>query len=121
MYLGKIMELAGRDDLYRDALHPYTQALLSAVPVPDPRVRKTRIILRGDIPTPLRPPTGCVFHTRCPIARFPICSDEVPPLLEHRPAQFAACHFAGEKVPEVKELSAEGREGHVEGAGVPKA
>jgi oligopeptide transport system ATP-binding protein len=117
MYLGKIMELSGREALYRDPLHPYTQALLSAVPVPDPRVPKSRIILRGDIPTPLRPPTGCVFHTRCPIARFPICSEEVPPLLEHRPAQFAACHFAGEKVPEVKELSAEGREGHVEGAG----
>ncbi len=111
MYLGKIMELAGREALYRDPLHPYTQALLSAVPIPDPRVAKSRIILRGDIPTPLRPPTGCVFHTRCPIARFPVCSAEVPPLLEHRPGQFAACHFAGEKVPEVKELSAEGREG----------
>ena len=70
------------------------------------------------IPTPLRPPTGCVFHTRCPIARFPICAEQVPALLEHKPDQFAACHFAGEKVPEVKELSAEGREGHVE---IPEA
>ncbi|MHB0971691.1 MAG: ABC transporter ATP-binding protein [Thermoanaerobaculia bacterium] len=98
MYLGKIMELAGRDALYRDPLHPYTQALLSAVPIPEPGGRRSRIILGGDIPTPINPPTGCVFHTRCPIARFPICRDEVPPLLEHKPGQFAACHFAGESI-----------------------
>lgn len=98
MYLGKIMELAGRDALYHDALHPYTQALLSAVPIPEPGGRRSRIILGGDIPTPISPPTGCVFHTRCPIARFPVCRDEVPPLLEHKPGQFAACHFAGESI-----------------------
>jgi oligopeptide transport system ATP-binding protein len=99
MYLGKIMELADRRALYANPLHPYTKALLSAVPVPDPTVRKTRILLSGDIPTPLNPPSGCVFHTRCPIAQFPICKDEVPPLIEHQPGHFAACHFAGAPVP----------------------
>ncbi|MBV8519685.1 MAG: dipeptide ABC transporter ATP-binding protein [Acidobacteria bacterium] len=99
MYLGKVMELAGRGALYEDPLHPYTKALLSAVPVPDPAVKKTRILLKGDIPTPLNPPSGCVFHTRCPIAQFPICSAEVPPLVEHKPGHFAACHFAGESLP----------------------
>jgi oligopeptide transport system ATP-binding protein len=100
MYLGKIMELAGRAELYADPLHPYTKALLSAVPLPNPVVKKTRILLKGDIPTPLNPPGGCVFHTRCPIAQFPICKDVVPPLIEHKPGQFAACHFAGAPVPE---------------------
>ena len=99
MYLGKIMELAERRALYDDPLHPYTKALLSAVPIPNPTLRKNRILLKGDIPTPLDPPSGCVFHTRCPIAQFPICKDEVPPLVEHKPGQFAACHFAGAPVP----------------------
>ncbi len=100
MYLGKIMEIAGRDALYENPLHPYTKALLSAVPVPDPTVKKKRILLKGDIPTPLNPPGGCVFHTRCPIAQFPICRDQVPPLIEYGSGQFAACHFAGDPIPE---------------------
>jgi oligopeptide transport system ATP-binding protein len=99
LYLGKMMEIGTRGDLYERPLHPYTKALLSAVPVPDPEVHPSRILLQGDIPTPLDPPGGCVFHTRCPIAQFPICGQVVPPLAEHRPAQFAACHFAGEPVP----------------------
>ena len=99
MYLGKIMELAERRALYADPLHPYTKALLSAVPIPNPVVHKTRILLKGDIPTPLNPPGGCVFHTRCPIAQFPVCKDVVPPLIEYKPGQFAACHFAGAPVP----------------------
>jgi len=99
MYLGKIMEISGRADLYADPLHPYTKALLSAVPVPDPGVKKSRILLQGDIPTPLNPPKGCVFHTRCPIAKFPVCKDVVPPLVEHKPGHFAACHFAGAPIP----------------------
>jgi len=105
MYLGKIMELADRAALYEDPLHPYTKALLSAVPIPDPKVKKTRILLKGDIPTPLNPPSGCVFHTRCPIAQFPICSAEVPPLVEHKPGHFAACHFAGAPLPETTSVN----------------
>jgi peptide/nickel transport system ATP-binding protein len=99
MYLGKIMELSDRKSLYADPLHPYTKALLSAVPIPDPTLKKSRILLAGDIPTPLNPPTGCVFHTRCPIAQFPICAEQVPALIEHKPGQFAACHFAGAPLP----------------------
>jgi oligopeptide transport system ATP-binding protein len=97
MYVGKLMELADRDSLYENPLHPYTQALLSAIPIPDPRVerRRKRIILTGDIPSPVNPPSGCRFHTRCPIA-FERCRVEIPPFAEYAPGHFAACHWVEE-------------------------
>ncbi len=92
MYLGHIVELAASTDLYREPLMPYTQALLSAVPVPDPTVRKTRIVLEGDVPSPANPPPGCVFHPRCPHpARDAACAAIVPPLEEKAPGHWAAC------------------------------
>jgi oligopeptide transport system ATP-binding protein len=95
MYLGKIVELADRKALYEDPLHPYTKALLSAVPIPDPRLeaQRERMVLRGEVPSPLNPPPGCVFHPRCPIA-VDRCSAEIPPLREIRPGHWAACHLA---------------------------
>ncbi|MGI8882262.1 MAG: ABC transporter ATP-binding protein [Jatrophihabitans sp.] len=106
MYLGKIMELADRDELYSAPMHPYTHALMSAVPVPDPRkeARRDRVLLVGDLPSPINPPSGCVFHTRCP--KFKLldsasqerCVTQVPELEVKRPGHFAACHF-----PEVRE------------------
>jgi oligopeptide transport system ATP-binding protein len=97
MYVGKIVELAYRDDLYENPLHPYTQALLSAIPIPDPVVekRRKRIVLTGDIPSPVNPPPGCRFHTRCPLA-FERCKTEEPPLREYAPGHFAACHWVEE-------------------------
>ena len=98
MYLGKVMELADRDDLFDDPLHPYTQSLISAVPVPDPKLERNRrrITLKGEVPSPARPPRGCVFHTRCPLARE-VCSEEVPEYREVFPEHFVACHFADRK------------------------
>ena len=95
MYLGKIVELADRKSLYDEPLHPYTRALLAAVPIPDPELeaRRERVVLGGEVPSPLNPPSGCVFHPRCPIA-VDRCRVEVPLLREIKPGHWAACHLA---------------------------
>jgi oligopeptide/dipeptide ABC transporter ATP-binding protein len=90
MYLGKIVEVSDRGDLFRNPLHPYTQALLSAIPIPDPTIKRKRIILQGDVPSPLNPPKGCRFHPRCPVA-VDICSQLEPPLNEVKPEHRTAC------------------------------
>jgi oligopeptide/dipeptide ABC transporter ATP-binding protein len=95
MYLGRIVELAAKEALFDDPLHPYTEALLEAVPIPDPvaaRRGRSRIVLTGDVPSPIRPPSGCHFHTRCPYA-FDRCRVEPPALREIRPAHWASCHL----------------------------
>ena len=95
MYLGKIVEVASTADLYRETLHPYSKALVSAIPTPDPDVEREReqIILRGEIPSPLNPPTGCRFHTRCQAYIGDVCRDVEPELREVRPGHFTACHL----------------------------
>ena len=91
MYLGHLVELAGTEELYNNPLHPYTQALLSTVPEPDPHVKREQIMLKGDIPSPLNPPSGCIVHNRCPYNE-PICQDQMPPLVEIKPGHFVACY-----------------------------
>jgi peptide/nickel transport system ATP-binding protein len=96
MYLGKIVELGEREEIFSRFLHPYTEALISAIPRIIPGEVKHTVILKGDIPSPFAPPSGCAFHTRCPYARMPVCA-EVPPALEEKePQHFCACHFSAE-------------------------
>ncbi len=92
MYLGRVVEVASARDLYDNPRHPYTEALLSAVPIPDPKVKRKRIVLQGDVPNPLRPPPGCHFHTRCPIAEAR-CRVEAPVLEETTSGHFVSCHL----------------------------
>jgi oligopeptide transport system ATP-binding protein len=94
MYLGRVVELAGAGQIYEDPRHPYTRALLSAAPVPDPDAHKRRLILQGDVPSPLDPPSGCPFHPRCPIAEKGLCDREVPLLRALEQGHEAACHLA---------------------------
>jgi peptide/nickel transport system ATP-binding protein len=97
LYLGRVAEVAPADKLFAEPLHPYTRYLISAVPIPDAAIEKTRkrLPLQGEPPSTIDPPSGCRFRTRCPIAKA-VCAEVVPPLVEHRPGHFAACHFPGQ-------------------------
>lgn len=95
MYVGKIVEMSETSELLHKPLHPYTEALLSAIPPPDPDIRQNRIQLKGEVPSPANPPSGCIFHPRCQYARQ-VCSEQEPPLIEGARGHFVACHFAKE-------------------------
>jgi peptide/nickel transport system ATP-binding protein len=95
MYLGKVVEVAPSAEIYANPAHPYTKALVAAIPQPNPALRQKRPVLTGDLPSPVNPPSGCRFHTRCPIARKEICAAEEPPSREIAPGHFAACHAIG--------------------------
>ena len=100
MYLGKVVEIAERTDLFRDAQHPYTQALLSAIPLPDPELRRKRVILKGDVPSPVNPPSGCRFHPRCQLraelGNPELCAAQEPALIQIGASEHeVACHFRG--------------------------
>jgi oligopeptide transport system ATP-binding protein len=96
MYLGRIVETAEARTLLRSPRHPYTRALISTAPTMDPKQKRQRIVLSGDVPSPLAPPSGCPFHPRCPRAEFPLCARERPTLAPADPEHWSACHFANE-------------------------
>jgi peptide/nickel transport system ATP-binding protein len=96
MYLGSMVEFGNKKDIFSNPLHPYTKALFSAIPNPNPDVKMNRIVLNGDIPSPANPPSGCRFHTRCPYATER-CKTDVPVYREYEPEHFAACHLLEEK------------------------
>ena len=97
MYLGTMVEFGAKKDIFSNPLHPYTKALFSAIPHPNPDIKMNRIVLKGDIPSPANPPKGCRFHTRCPYAKE-ICKHVTPEYREYEPGHFASCHLLEEEM-----------------------